>query len=72
MAERRKQVERMFDKGLKHGYEARDKKVARKTAKLDANGDVLMSQAYVAGVESGKQKRNVVLRALMLWDMPEV
>lgn len=71
MDKRREQVERMLDKGVKHGYKARDKKVAKLVSELDTNGDVLLFQAYVAGVESGKQKRNVVLRALMLWDMSE-
>lgn len=61
MDDRSEQVHLMFDMGVNHGYKASDKTIARKTAELNANGDAVLSQAYISGVDSGVQMRKTDL-----------
>ena len=69
MDERSEQLHLLFDMGVNHGYKALDKKIARKTAELNGSDDAVLSQAYISGVDSGVQMRNIEMRNIALREL---
>lgn len=65
MGKRSEQLHLLFDMGVNHGYEARDEKIARITAELNGSDDVLLSQTYISGVDSGVQMRNIEIKKFL-------